>query len=120
MGTKNNPGTIDCYAAAAPDEPIFILRATDSSAPLAVRIWCELYRDRKMAAGEWDDKAKFKYLEAMDCADEMRLYHYNEVIRPKLTEATERVSTPPQRMTRPPIETALGDFACIRGKGVKS
>lgn len=39
MGTKNNPGEYDCYAAAAPDEPLFILRANDPLAPHLVRLW---------------------------------------------------------------------------------
>lgn len=29
MGTKNNPGKFDCYAAALPDEPLFVLLARD-------------------------------------------------------------------------------------------
>lgn len=39
MASKNNPGKFDCYAAAAPDEPIFTLRANDELAPYIVRIW---------------------------------------------------------------------------------
>lgn len=39
MATKNNPGKYDCYAAAQPDEPLFILRANDELAPHIVRIW---------------------------------------------------------------------------------
>jgi len=39
MGTKNNPGKFDCYANAAPDEPLFVLRATDIAAPETVRFW---------------------------------------------------------------------------------
>jgi len=38
-GTKENPGKYDCHAKAAPDEPIFTLRAKDVSAPYLVRIW---------------------------------------------------------------------------------
>jgi len=39
MGTKNDPGIFDCYADAEPDEPIFVLRAKDASAPMLVRMW---------------------------------------------------------------------------------
>jgi hypothetical protein len=39
MGTKENPGNYDCYAKAAPDEPIFTLRGKDPIAPYLVRIW---------------------------------------------------------------------------------
>ena len=28
MGTKNEPGEFDCYAAAEPDEPMFIISRT--------------------------------------------------------------------------------------------
>lgn len=37
MGTKNRPGTFDCYAAAGPDEPLFVLLGRDPVAPLLVR-----------------------------------------------------------------------------------
>ena len=39
MGTKNNPGPIDCYAKAEPDEPIFILLARDIIGSDTVRAW---------------------------------------------------------------------------------
>lgn len=39
MGTKNNPGEFDCYEAAAPDEPMFILLARDAHAPFLVELW---------------------------------------------------------------------------------
>lgn len=42
MGTKLNPGEFDCYAAAAPDEPMFILLARDPIAPLLVDLWASL------------------------------------------------------------------------------
>ncbi len=41
MGTKTQPGPIDCYSAA-PDEPVFIIRANDENAPDAVRHWATL------------------------------------------------------------------------------
>lgn len=39
MGTKNNPGPIDCYAKALPDEPIFVLLGRDKHAPKTVETW---------------------------------------------------------------------------------
>lgn len=39
MGTKNNPGDFDCYAAADPDEETFILLARDVDAPARVQEW---------------------------------------------------------------------------------
>jgi hypothetical protein len=41
MGTKNNPGTFDCYHAAADDEPMFILLARDPLAADLVRDWAD-------------------------------------------------------------------------------
>lgn len=42
MGTKNNPGVHDCYAAALPDEPLFVLLGRDRHAPALVWLWAAL------------------------------------------------------------------------------
>ncbi len=63
MATKNNPGEFDCYARAAPDEPMFILLGRDRHAPTLVRVWA-LLRCR-----EGEDEAKVA--EALACADAM-------------------------------------------------
>ena len=47
MGTKNNPGKYDCYDKLDPDEPYFVLRAKDPSAPYLIRIW------EKLRNGNW-------------------------------------------------------------------
>lgn len=52
MGTKNQPGAFDCYAAADPDEPMFILLARDPDAPQLLRLWADLRAQR----GEDDAK----------------------------------------------------------------
>lgn len=67
MGTKTNPGTFDCYANAAPDEPMFVLLARDEHAPVLVRLWT-LLRQRD---GEDDDKIA----EALQCAVGMERWH---------------------------------------------
>lgn len=41
MATKNRPGKFDCYTAAAPDEPMFVLLARDRAAPIAIWAWIE-------------------------------------------------------------------------------
>lgn len=64
MGTKNNPGTYDCYDNAEPDEPMFILLARDLSAPGLVMQWAA-YREAQGA-----DPAKVA--EARECAAAMR------------------------------------------------
>lgn len=42
MGTKNNPGEFDCYQAAEPDEPYFMLLARDPLAPILVGLWASI------------------------------------------------------------------------------
>lgn len=63
MGTKNNPGQFDCYAAAGPDEPMFVLLARDRHAATFVRAWA-IVRAR---TGEDEEKVA----EALACADAM-------------------------------------------------
>lgn len=66
MATKNNPGPFDCYAHAAPDEPMFILLARDECAPDTIRSWCA-YRVSVGQNKPGDDKLT----EAYACADAM-------------------------------------------------
>lgn len=65
MGTKNNPGTYDCYAAADPDEPMFVLLGRDPLAPFLVGLWAGLKSAHDPSASE----AKLK--EALECANAM-------------------------------------------------
>ena len=73
MGTKIEPGDFDCYAEAAPDEPLFTLRANDPLAPITVRVWIILYALAK--AGRLLDfkngKCRAKIFEAWRCARSM-------------------------------------------------
>lgn len=64
MGTKNEPGTFDCYEAAEPDEPMFVLLARDRFAPRLIEHWASLREEH----GE--DSAKIA--EARACAQSMR------------------------------------------------
>jgi hypothetical protein len=66
MGTKNNPGKYDCYANAAPDEPMFVLLGRDPCAPILVQLWA-LIREEM---GE--DVAVVR--EAIDCAAMMEVW----------------------------------------------
>ncbi|MBX3488889.1 hypothetical protein [Parvibaculum sp.] len=74
MGTKNNPGAFDCYAAAEPDEPIFVLLGRDRHAPSLVRLWA-LARMR-----EGEDEAKVQ--EALQCAAAMDAHLIERGIMP--------------------------------------
>lgn len=42
MGTKNKPGSYDCYENAHPDEPMFVLLGRDPAAAAIVRLWTSL------------------------------------------------------------------------------
>lgn len=64
MGTKNNPGRFDCYAAAEPDEPMFILLGRDRHAAALANLWAAM---RMGEEGPESGKAQ----EAMLCANEM-------------------------------------------------
>ena len=73
MGTKNNPGQFDCYANAAPDEPMFILLGRDPHAHAAVRKWAN---DRMVMihAGLKPASDVHMVWEARECADAMEEY----------------------------------------------
>jgi hypothetical protein len=60
MGTKNNPGAFDCYAAAKPDEPMFILLGRDPMAASLVHLWA-------LARAQLGENPA-KVSEALDCA----------------------------------------------------
>lgn len=63
MGTKTNPGAFDCYANAAPDEPMFVLLGRDKHAAVLVNLWAYM----RHADGETPEKVT----EAVMCADAM-------------------------------------------------
>jgi hypothetical protein len=63
MGTKRNPGRFDCYAAAHPNEPMFVLLGRDPMAGNLVRRWADMREE----AGEDAEKVA----EARACADAM-------------------------------------------------
>jgi hypothetical protein len=72
MGTKRNPGRYDCYAAAEPDEPMFVLLARDQYAPLLVREW---------ARCRWLDGDREKAMEADECAKAMEEWQRDKSLR---------------------------------------
>jgi hypothetical protein len=69
MSTKTDPGTFDCYAKLADDEPYFVLRAKDPHAPALVELWAALRE------AEFGPTLKFD--EAKRCAEHMRLWFAN-------------------------------------------
>lgn len=73
MGTKNNPGSFDCYTNADPDEPMFVLLGRDRSAPELVEAWADR-REARIVAGEAPESDRAKVAEARDCAKAMRAW----------------------------------------------
>lgn len=79
MGTKAQPGAFDCYAAAAEDEPMFVLLARDADAPHHVRRWAKRRLKRlvrEQALGKPVDVARTvsKVAEALACATTMEVW----------------------------------------------
>lgn len=70
MGTKNNPGEFDCYKAADPDEPMFVLLGRDVTAPKLVLGWA-MDRYAAIASGQKPIDDLPKVLEAIECAKAM-------------------------------------------------
>lgn len=75
MGTKAEPGRFDCYSAAEPNEPIFILLGRDPTAGELVRDWVK----RRQAMGEGGDKV----MEALKCAADMDRFAIEYAARPR-------------------------------------
>jgi hypothetical protein len=99
MGTKNDPGKFDCYAALDPNEPHFVLRSTDKLAPGLVRVWTALRENNPIGAldefttlvktAEWyENPNRDKLGEALNCAAAMEDWRES----PKCTNHPERVS----------------------------
>jgi hypothetical protein len=114
MGTKNDPGAFDYYAAAAPDEPMFILLGRDKHAPTLVWLWASL---REL---DGEDAAKVK--EARECALKMMEYA-SERGRPPvglaqatiagLMELIRAVNTATKALT-PELRNAATDVDAVR------
>lgn len=73
MATKENPGKFDCYANAAPDEPLFVLLARDEGAPALVEAWAK-ERLRQISTGARAPGDAEQCLEAFECAAAMRVW----------------------------------------------
>ena len=83
MRTKNTPGKFDCYDAAEPDEPMFVLLARDPLAPLLVEIWADV-RSILVKDGE-------KVMEARDCAAKMREWPITKRLKHKIAIDDEAI-----------------------------
>ena len=68
MGTKDDPGEFDCYDAALPDEPMFVLLARDPDFERLVRKWAKR-REAACACGDRPIEDMKMVHEARICAD---------------------------------------------------
>lgn len=57
MPTKQNPGAFDCYKAALPDEPIFVILGRDPAGPATLDFWAAQRIKRGKTVGD-DDKSR--------------------------------------------------------------
>lgn len=73
MGTKKDPGRHDCYDRAYPDEPLFVLRAKDYSAPDLVRHWAHIRMEKAADIVNESERSHEvdKIVEALRCARQM-------------------------------------------------
>jgi hypothetical protein len=69
MGSKVNPGKFDCYDAALPDEPMFVLLGRDPTFGILVREWAN-QRERDIECGDRPPGDRLMVKEARDLAQE--------------------------------------------------
>ena len=74
MGSRNNPGSYDCYDAAEPNEPMFILLGRDRDAAIVVKLWGML-RLQQISLGLRPETDRTQVAEALRCATEMEIWH---------------------------------------------
>lgn len=88
MPTKQNPGLFDCYKAALPDEPIFVILGRDPAGPATLDFWASQRIKLGKTVGD-DDKNRIKA--AIDEAKEMQDW------RTRMLDASVE-GTPPWRL----------------------
>lgn len=85
MGTKNNPGSFDCYQAAMPNEPMFILLARDPDAPMLVELWAKI-REKHGCSHHTGSSHTDKVKEAREVAAAMVAYLDSDEYKEYLSE----------------------------------
>lgn len=110
MGTKEHPGAFDCYEAAEPDEPMFVLLARDEQAAQRVDEWAAerfAATARALAAGHavTPNREMRKIAEALKCAQDMREWRAKKVrqeaIRASNVAEARRMASVPERAVTP-------------------
>lgn len=90
MGTKSSPGARDCYAAAEPDEPMFVLLARDVVAPETIVRWISL-REELIRAGLKPDSDQATLREAREVALDMIRWRRRNRRQPNMVPGRARV-----------------------------
>lgn len=90
MSTKNHPSVFNCYKAALPDEPMFVMLARDPAAPETLRHWANQRRLLGKVATE-DDQDRIA--EALALASRMENW--------RLANLDPLGGTPTWRLPRP-------------------
>lgn len=70
MGTKSEPGRFNCFEAALPDEPVFVLLGRDTQAPGLLHMWA-FERAQGIAEGRFPESDLAKVHEAQRLASQM-------------------------------------------------
>lgn len=73
-----------CMAKTADNEPVFVLRAQDCTAPDIVRLWAETFKNLNSVKGKgnriWRSaKSKEKYSEALTLANMMEEWPHRKI-----------------------------------------
>ena len=66
-----------CIGKSRDDEPIFTLVARDKHAAGVVREWARRFRQQKVETNAFDERAREKYQEALDLANQMDQWRYD-------------------------------------------
>lgn len=67
MPTKQNPGAFDCYKAALPDEPIFVILGRDPAGPATLEYWAaQRIKMGKTVADDDKDRLRVAFDEAKE------------------------------------------------------
>lgn len=80
MATKEQELSHGCFADAAPNEPLFVLRSTDSKAPGLVREWARLYYAEKVADRQPPRNASAEELQLFEAEQARRVNKHAEAL----------------------------------------
>lgn len=95
-----------CLNRAAADEPVFVLRANDPTAPAIVRAWVNAYAYRKKGLKAMDSAEIGKHNEALQIAQAMENYKRSQGTRDRAEKRGPPSITDPDRFHPEPPDAA--------------